>query len=96
MSRSKHKSNSDKGFFCCWACHKSNKKAKRETNQKFRTISKRLLKSLITCNDYDNEQNIYKSREISDVWDFPSDGLAQYISYDKDWTKDEIERNKRK
>lgn len=96
MSRSKYKSNTDKGFFCCWACHKSNKLAKRETNQKFRTISKHLLKRLINSNDYDNEQNICKPREVSDVWNFPSDGLAQYIKYDNKWTKEEIARNKRK
>lgn len=96
MSRSKIRANNDKGFFCAWACYSSNKKAKRESNQKFRTVSKRFLKKLINSNDFENDDLIYRQREVSDVWNFPSDGLAQYIKYDNKWTKEEIERNKRK
>lgn len=86
MSRSRRKSCTDKGGFWSWAVHSSNKKAKVLTNQKFRSKSKRLLKNAIKSNSYDDMENVYKQREVSNVWDFPSDGLARYHVYDESWT----------
>ena len=49
----------------------SNKKSKQETNRRFRRITKYLMRK------HAGEGYLpMKQREISDVWDFASDGLA--------------------
>ena len=50
----------------------SNKWSKTQANKKFRHLSKIKLAS-------DKEPPI-RLKEVSDVWDFPSDGLAYYVS----------------
>lgn len=52
--------------------HDSNKWSKKQANKKFRHLSKIKLAS-------DKELPIHL-KEVSDVWDFHSDGLAYYIS----------------
>lgn len=92
MSRSFKKSCNNFGGYCGFACYFSNKKAKRQANQRFRTVSKRQLKKIINLDDLDEDNNIYKVREVSNVWDFPSDGLAHYIRYNKNWSDDDKRR----
>lgn len=52
--------------------HDSNKWSKTQANKKFRHLSKIKLAS-----DKEPPRHL---KEVSDVWDFPSDGLAYYIS----------------
>lgn len=52
--------------------HDSNKWSKRQANKKFRHLSKIRLAS--------NKELPVRLKEVSDVWSFPSDGLAYYIS----------------
>lgn len=57
-----------------WAvcCYFSNKKSKREANRKLR----RRIRSLVKRDDGDRVYPIM--RELSDTWDFSSDGLVVY------------------
>lgn len=52
-------------------CADSNKKAKITANKKFRRESKALIKQ--------DKEPLHDLDEVSDTWDFPSDGLAYYI-----------------
>lgn len=52
--------------------HASNKWDKRQANKKFRHLSKSKLAS--------NKELPVRLKEVSDVWNFSSDGLAFYIS----------------
>lgn len=52
--------------------YKSNKRDKVEANRKMRRKSKQALAQ--------DKEPIYRTREISDVWDFVSDGLARWTS----------------
>lgn len=92
MSRSYKKSGNNKYGFCCWACYFSNKKDKRLANRKFRTISKRWIKKMKSFNDIDDSNNVYKLKEVSNTWNFSSDGLAQYIRFNESWTNDDIRK----
>lgn len=57
------------------ATHKSNKADKIEANRKLRRKSKQALAQ--------DKEPIYRTREISDVWDFSSDGLAYWVHPEK-------------
>ena len=37
-------------------------------------------------NDIDDSNNVYKLKEVSNTWNFSSDGLAQYIRFNESWT----------
>lgn len=56
--------------FISFACHVSNKEDKVSANRLFRRISKKKLKQ--------GEDPLHSLKEISDVWDFDSDGLPYY------------------
>ena len=102
MSRSYHKRCSTKGIFINWVCYKSNKKNKRKANRRIRRQVHQNLKN------YREEKILLQyPREVSDVWDFDSDGLKhykrvkqvsnnQYIIidsyYPKIWTKEELRK----
>lgn len=59
-----------KNPFIAVACYSSNKKDKTTANRKFRKISKQRLK---------NDRELpYSIREVSDTYNFSSDGLAYY------------------
>lgn len=65
MSRS-HKKNP----FMAVCCYFSNKKDKIIANRLFRRISKNRLRK--------GEYPLYSLKEVSDTWNFASDGLAYY------------------
>ena len=65
MSRSKRKP------YITW-CSGSNKKDKIAANRIFRRINKILLKK-------DPDKIKYRLREVSDTYDFATDGLAYYV-----------------
>ena len=65
MSRSKKKP------YCSY-CGKSNKIGKRFANRKFRRLEKVMM-----AHKPDNPPA--HIRDVSDVWDFPKDGLAHYV-----------------
>lgn len=72
MSRSRKKP------YASWVCYFSNKRDKRLANQAFRAKNKHIIKKLIK--DIDSEHNFYhRTREVSDTYDFASDGLPQYV-----------------
>ena len=68
-----------------WAavCYFSNKKDKKLANQRFRTKNKHLIKKLMK-EDPDEINFHYRLREISNTWDFSSDGLAYHHYIDTD------------
>lgn len=57
--------------FDTW-CYGSNKKDKVTVNRRFRRLNKLRVKS--------DREPLYKLNEISDTWNFNTDGLAFYIS----------------
>ena len=57
-------------------CKGSNKKARTLANRLFRKRSKRKIKK--------GEEPLYCLREVSDVWEFPTDGLAIWWGKDLD------------
>lgn len=58
--------------YSSYVCYYSNKKDKRIANRKFRKANKRLLKR--------NPDNLHnRLREVSEVYNFSSDGLAYYV-----------------
>lgn len=65
-------SRSYKKPYACQVCYFSNKKDKRMANKKFRRLNKILLK-------INSDRLKYRLREISNVWNFASDGLAHYV-----------------
>lgn len=65
-------SRSYKKPYACWVCYFSNKKDKKIANKKFRRINKVFTR-------IDPEKLKHKLREVSNVWDFSSDGLAHYV-----------------
>lgn len=65
-------SRSYKKPYACWVCYFSNKKDKKIANKKFRRINKVFTR-------VDPEKLKHRLREVSNVWDFSSDGLAQYV-----------------
>lgn len=65
-------SRSFKKPYAAYVCYFSNKKDKRIANRKFRRINRIFSK-------IKPEKLKYKLREVLDVYDFSSDGLAQYI-----------------
>lgn len=52
-------------------CRGRNKKDKRIANRKFRRINNLAIK-------YNLDKLLYRLRECSDTWNFPTDGLAYY------------------
>ena len=78
-----------KEAYWSWVCYFSNKKDKKIANQRFRTKNKQLIKKLMK---YDpDEVDFYdKLREISDTWDFSSDGLANHHYLDNETEEDKI------
>lgn len=66
MSRSRKKP------YACYVCYFSNKKDKRSANRKFRRFNRIFSK-------INPEKLKYKLKEVSNVWSFSSDGLAQYV-----------------
>lgn len=52
-------------------CRGRNKKDKRIANRKFRRINNLAIK-------HNLDKLLYKLKECSDTWDFPTDGLAYY------------------
>ena len=52
-------------------CRGRNKKDKRIANRKFRRINNLAIK-------HNLDKLLYRLRECSDTWDFPTDGLAYY------------------
>lgn len=69
-------SRSYKKPYACWGCYFSNKKDKRIANKKFRRFNKIFSK-------IDPERLKYRLREVSNVWNFSSDGLAHYVGNSK-------------
>ena len=105
MSRSRWKSSTDKGAFMNCVCYFSNKISKRLANRAFRNKSKAKLRYDLLRDNLENHTNYIKIQEVSDNWDFSSDGLKYYILF-KDscwytrwsgpWTQEEIDKFKRK
>lgn len=61
-----------------WVCYSSNKKDKRLANRRFRRVNKHIL-----TQDILEEKMLFKKiREVSDTYDFNSDGLPHYLSMD--------------
>ena len=90
MSRSFKKSCNDKGGFCTWANSESNKKDKKFANKTFRSKSKQYMRSTAKyANDLDEIDPVFDLNQVSNTWSFSSDGLAQYIKYDKEWTNED-------
>lgn len=58
--------------YTSYACYFSNKEDKRIANRLFRHINKQLLK-------LNPDKLKFSLKEISNVWDFASDGLVFYI-----------------
>ena len=94
MSRSYWKSTTNNSRFGSCVYYFSNKKSRREANQRFRTKNKhylKILKTLLTTwveypddecyNNIDKAETklLNRLRECSDTWDFDSDGLKGYI-----------------
>lgn len=66
-------------------CNGRNKKDKRIANRRFRRHNNLAIKHNI-------DRLLYKLKECSDVWDFPTDGLAYYQD-PKKWKRFRIWRN---
>ncbi|MCH5167916.1 MAG: hypothetical protein J1F35_08565 [Erysipelotrichales bacterium] len=97
MSRSyQHHALRNKFKEAYWACvcYFSNKKDKRIANQRFRTKNKQLLKKILS-EDPDEVDFHNKVREVSDTYDFSSDGLAVH-HYLEDETEEDKNWNKKK
>lgn len=60
-------------------CRGRNKKDKRIANRKFRRINNLAIK-------YNLDKLLYRLRECSDTWNFPTDGLAYYQD-PKEWKR---------
>ena len=41
------------------------------------------------ANDLDEIDPVFDLNQVSNTWSFSSDGLAQYIKYDKEWTNED-------
>jgi hypothetical protein len=91
MSRSKYKTTTNNSAFISCACYFSNKKDKRIVNRRFRRLNKILSHVTKHLNDYDDIKFYNKTKEISDVWDFSSDGLKYYIDI-SDWSSEDKRR----
>jgi len=64
-----------KPIYSTFCSSRGNKWARSHANRVLRKVNKRNLKKTI---DYDVDFVETKLREVSDVWCFPSDGLAHY------------------
>lgn len=60
-------------------CRGRNKKAKRIANRKFRRINNLAIK-------HNLDKLLYKLREVSNTYNFPTDGLAYYQN-PKEWKR---------
>ncbi len=76
MSRSRH-SRHVPGYYQSWVCYFSNKKDKQKANRLFRRRNNILAHQATISGD--DEEFLHNIRETSDVWDFASDGLAEYF-----------------
>lgn len=74
MSRSKKKP------YQAWACYFSNKEDKTIANRTFRRKNKYKLKK--------GKPLLYDVKEVSDTWNFDSDGLAVYRGNDLEFYKE--------
>ena len=92
MSRSyQHHSlrNKFKEAYWAYVCYFSNKKSKQMANQKFRSRCKQILR-----NGFDEEVDHMptKVKELTDVWDFSSDGLANHHYIDTEKWGDDLHK----
>lgn len=78
MARSKKKNP-----FWSDVCYFSNKKSRTFANQCLRTETKRTLKKIMDGEDPDTIE-FKQLREVSDVWNFDSDGLPWYHDLKKE------------
>ena len=60
-------------------CRGRNKKNKRLANRKFRRVNNLAIK-------HNLDKLLYKLKECSDTWNFPTDGLAYYQN-PKEWKR---------
>lgn len=60
-------------------CRGRNKKYKRIANRKFRRVNNLAIK-------HNLDKLLYRLRECSDTWNFPTDGLAYYQN-PKEWKR---------
>ena len=83
-------------IFFAWAVYSSNKKDKVNANRKFRKKARHLLKRIIKNNEAFYKLELPKTvREVSDVYNFSSDGLAQHHfidAEDKNWCKQKFSK----
>lgn len=65
---------------CHCVCYKSNKTSKQAANRAFRSKNKQIIRN----NDSLEDVIFKKLREVADVWDFASDGIANMTAkYEK-------------
>lgn len=86
MSRSLKSRHSKNGIFMTW-CKGSNKKDKRIANRLFRRKSK------LNINNVDETKLAHDLDEVSNTYNFSTDGLASYISIEDD---EKLKKYKRK
>jgi hypothetical protein len=73
----------------------SDKKDKRVANRKFRRQSK--MHAKLSALFEDDKFKYYHIRDVSDTWNFCSDGLAHYFSINNSkYTKEEINKYRSK
>lgn len=64
--------------YSSFVCYTSNKKDKRLSNRRFRRIVKNLIKD---SQNIDSNSIPIKLKEVSNVYNFNSDGLVTYMGY---------------
>lgn len=70
-------------------CYFSNKKSRTRANKKMRRYNKTVLDSLLNEGDLEDGKYFKKLREVSNTYDFDSDGLPRVYSLHQpivDWT----------
>lgn len=92
MSRSFKNRKDPNAVHITW-CGKSNKKDKRIANRKFRR-----KENVETRQSMINQEDMFNTKDLKDVsntYDFSSDGLAHYFNF-KDWEVEDKHRFKNK
>lgn len=87
MSRSERNRKEKNGVFTTWAYCKSNKQDKQIANRKFRRKSKIDI-------HYIDKELAHSLKEVSNTFNFASDGLAFYSPYDDKYYQTEEDKQR--